>query len=377
MTSRLDHQALLRLCFVLHVFTAMSSRCCSGLYLNENSDYVYVRGKSTESESDIKRNPSTRADDTRQLLKQTESIKTSNRKAFEPLWYLNKFGYLDTTKQSKMSANLIMLPAGAQPFAKSNSSSSQEQLIEEAVKKFQRFAKLNMTGKLDNETLRVMKMPRCGHPDILDGSDFLLNSSNKRFNYDRSPFLKRIDSNQRKSDPNFEQKRRKKRYALQGSKWSKSKLKFRIGKYPMYSMLTKEQIDEELKRAFDLWSEVSDVEFEQVKDTAASKSSFSNLMLFNHIPFAVGAGGKKADIDVRFETGFHGDSEPFDGSGLILGHAYFPEFGGSTHFDADEFWTSKSTDGVNLFQVAVHEFGHALGLEHSDNYDAIMAPFFR
>lgn len=38
------------------------------------------------------------------------------------------------------------------------------------------------------------------------------------------------------------------------------------------------------------------------------------------------------------------------------GHAYFPEFGGSTHFDSDEFWTSQSTEGVDLFQVAVHEY---------------------
>ncbi len=39
---------------------------------------------------------------------------------------------------------------------------------------------------------------------------------------------------------------------------------------------------------------------------------------------------------------------PFDGSGLVLAHAYYPyefdELGGDINFDEDEFWTINSTD---------------------------------
>lgn len=97
----------------------------------------------------------------------------------------------------------------------------------------------------------------------------------------------------------------------------------------------------------------------------------------------------------RFETGEHGDGDPFDGPGGTLAHAYFPVYGGDAHFDDAEQWTINSARGTNLFQVAgklrcpfsnelkhnflilAHEFGHSLGLSHSDVRSALMAPFYR
>lgn len=60
-----------------------------------------------------------------------------------------------------------------------------------------------------------------------------------------------------------------------------------------------------------------------------------------------------------------------------MAHAFFPVFGGDAHFDDAELWTVNSARGTNLFQVAAHEFGHSLGLSHSDVRSALMAPFYR
>lgn len=187
---------------------------------------------------------------------------------------------------------------------------------EKAIMEFQSFAGLNVTGELDGDTMELMSLPRCGVRDKVGfGSDS-----------------------------------RSKRYALQGSRWKVKALTYRISKYP--SRLDRNEVDKEIAKAFSVWSEYTDLSF------TAKKSA-------------------PVHIDIRFEVNEHGDGDPFDGPGGTLAHAYFPVYGGDAHFDDAEFWTIGKSRGTNLFQVAAHEFGHSLGLSHSDVRSALMAPFYR
>ena len=46
------------------------------------------------------------------------------------------------------------------------------------------------------------------------------------------------------------------------------------------------------------------------------------------------------------------------------------------HFDEDETFTDGTSSGTNLLWVAVHEFGHSLGIHHSDVRNAVMYPYY-
>ena len=115
-------------------------------------------------------------------------------------------------------------------------------------------------------------------------------------------------------------------------------------------------VESEITRALEEWANYVDVNFTPTSDSTGDRT-----------------------LAILFASGAHGDGYPFT-SASVLAHTFYPvptdpePIAGDMHFNDVENW--KIGADVDVFSLALHEAGHALGLGHSDNPDAVMYPYY-
>jgi hypothetical protein len=242
--------------------------------------------------------------------------------------YLRRFGYLgpEPTAEDGRVAELDLRPTAEQ--------GEFDEATEEALREFQKMAGLPVTGELDKETREKMQQPRCGNPDITPVSN---------------PTIASL------VDPEVAG------FVATGGRWPTRNLRYAIQEAGVD--LPAPQVRLAIHQAFSTWAGWTGLSFREV-------------------PIASGP-----EIIIRFVPGDHGDGFPFDGVSGVLAHAFFPPvppnapvpIQGDTHFDEAETWTvtvPPAAGQIDLTTVAIHEFGHALGLNHSPVVGSVMEAFY-
>ena len=144
--------------------------------------------------------------------------------------FLRKYGYLKETEDSNFAAarDSTVPDAAIGLF---------DDATEEALRNYQKFHGLPVTGELDQATVGEMRKPRCGFPD------------------QPSSIGAKFDA--------------------PGSRWDRTDLTYRIVNFS--PDLSQAEIRDAMRQAFDLWSAVTPLRFTEVAGDAAV--SYTHLTL--------------------------------------------------------------------------------------------------
>lgn len=244
--------------------------------------------------------------------------------------YLSRFGYLT---QPEANGNGRRAELDLRPAAKPGKF---DEATTEALETFQKMASLPVTGELDAATREKMQQPRCGNPDITPVSNATIASL---------------------VEPDLAG------FVATGGRWPTRNLRYALQETGID--LPAGEVRQSIHQAFSTWAGWTGLSFREV-------------------PMASGP-----EIIIRFVAGNHGDgaANAFDGVSGVLAHAFFPPvppntpipIQGDTHFDEAETWTitvPPAAGRIDLTTVAIHEFGHALGLNHSPVVGSVMEAFY-
>lgn len=197
-------------------------------------------------------------------------------------------------------------------------------VLEKVINNFQKTFDIPTSGALDRKTYKVMKLPRCGCPDKMD------KGNKQHVAYMRTA---EIASEKR-------------------NRWNKEGLTFSVKNYIPGKLPKKKQL-QIFTKAFQEWDVLCNLQIAYTKNTT--------------------------EADIVIGTG-KGKPDQFDGRGGTLAWAYMPKGDDNQlymQFDLDEIWIDSIQErGILLSNVACHEFGHLLGLQHSKKKGALMAPYY-
>ncbi|MEO5835015.1 MAG: matrixin family metalloprotease [Nakamurella sp.] len=228
--------------------------------------------------------------------------------------YLHRFGYFPNPEIR--TGNTLFRSVMA--FAPADTAVF-DATMETAVQQFQHQQGLPVTGAVDEATLALIGRPRCGFPDqpvVTDGAI--------------APFV------------------------AQGNRWNGNQVSYH----------------------FDSFSP----DLGQADQRASIRGSFDRWAAVTPLNFTENPGA--SDIRISWVAGDHGDGFPFDGPSGVLAHCFYPppnggDIAGDCHFDDAETWsTNVPPSGIDLNTVSLHELGHGLGLNHSNDTSAVMYAYY-